>query len=133
MILEFHFFCIGYSSDHAVPFHLQHMHCIPVWQDRLIFLSCWSRYFSSLQTNFRLNQAIINTNLSSMWTFSHDLAPYWTGSIVALQYQSRYKISIPNQKISAPSKICCWGERKKIFFVILFFFFKKSENRAAGL
>lgn len=84
------------TLDHPVPpsptfwtlewpylFHLQHIHYISVWQDtyfvlfklliKFFSLSCWSWHFPPLWANFRLNKAIINTNLSSMWTFPRDI------------------------------------------------------------
>lgn len=93
----------------------------------MFFLSCWYWHSPSPRANFRLklNQAIINTNLSSMWMFF--LRHIWQ-EVLTLQYQSRYKISTPNQKISILSIVSCLG-KKETFLV----FFLKLRKPSGGV
>lgn len=122
-------------------FHLQHMHYISVWQDSLFFLSCWSSFsllvvdqvflfkllilaFSATVSKFQTKQGHnkhktkFNVNISSRHIWQE---------VITLQYQFQYKISIPNQKISIPSKFAV-RENKEIFFVILFVFLKSQKT-----
>lgn len=132
--------CMSLTLDHPVPpsptfwtlewpylFHLQHIHYISVWQDtyfvlfklliKFVLLKLMILAFSATVSKFQTKQGHnkhkpkFNVNISSRHIWQE---------VITLQYQFRYKISIP-------SKFAV-RENKEIFFVILFVFLKSQKT-----